>query len=259
MGTVAALAVDADADAVGAGQDGSVPHADGACVQLCRDMQRCHGVDLVKVDLRVVQKQLGALQDLFCRLDEEIDGAGELIFHLAQDLGSTHIDGAVHIVAAGVHHAGHLAAGRHVLILLNRQRVDIAAEHDRGAVAGLCALQFGVLVDMNTHLSDLGRDLFHFLSDIHHSYIPPCSVRNKQRTKIKQGSNGDQKPTQPTACSTMVLTMAAPMFIIRYLNAHLMYLGKPMPTMARQPIMGPFSGVSRLHRPSPNWKACTAT
>ena len=34
---------------------------------------------------------------------------------------------------------------------------------------------------------------------------------------------------------------------------------KLTPAMARQPIIGPFSGVSRLHRPSPNWNACTAT
>ena len=211
MRAVAALAVDADANLVGAGQNSAVANADGARVQLGRDMQRGHRVDLIEINLRVVQKQLRALENLLRRLDEEVDRAGELILHLAQNLGGAHVDGAVDVVPAGVHHAGHFAAGRHILRFLNGQRVDVAAENDRGAVSGLCAFQlkeeagfadpleavildvlldvifqqrtgvvlvhaqFGVFVDIFADSGDFRRDFRDFLSDVYHNIIPRLS------------------------------------------------------------------------------------
>ena len=208
VGTMAALAVDADVDLVCTGKDRTVAHADGPGVQLCRNMQCSNGIDLVKIDIRVVQEQLRAFHDFFRRLDEEIDGAGELVLHLTQDLCGTHIDRTMDVMAAGVHDTGHFAAGRHARIFLNGQSVDVAAEHDGRAIAGFGALQFKeqsglaypletvvsdvflyivfqqsagvvllqaqlrILVDMNTHPCDLRRDLFHFLSDIYHNIIP---------------------------------------------------------------------------------------
>ncbi len=189
---------------IGAGQDGPIPHPNGPGFNLRGAVEGGDSINLVKVNLRVVQEELGPLENLLGGLDEEIKGAGELVLAFAEDGSGPHVDGAVDIMAAGVHHTGDLGAGGHGGVLLDGQGVNIPPEDDGAAGAGLGALnlkekaslphpfqavvshilldvllqqragvvllhaQLRIFVDVVAHGGDLRGDLLHRFADVDH-------------------------------------------------------------------------------------------
>jgi hypothetical protein len=70
------------------------------------------------------------------RLEHELDGACELVLPCAQHLGSTHQHRDMRIVPAGMHRACRFGSVIETGILVQRQRIHIAAEKHGAAVAG---------------------------------------------------------------------------------------------------------------------------
>ena len=76
---------------------------------------------------------LGPAQRLLRRLEEEDVAARQILAAGRQHRGRAQQGGHVHVVAAGVHDALHLRVDGPSLVLLHRQPVDVAPQHDAAA------------------------------------------------------------------------------------------------------------------------------
>jgi hypothetical protein len=130
------------------------------------------------VHATLLDHQLGAAflaerRRLLGRLEDELDGALQLVAHRRQDLGDAHQDRDVRVVTARVHHAGFRAVPhradraleRDVGLFGDRQRVHVGAQ--RNAWSRLPTLQ---------HADDAGVGdlLLHFIES------EPLQVRGNQ-------------------------------------------------------------------------------
>ena len=107
-GAVAADAVDDQIDAVGAGHQGA--WLDDECVegQAAPEVDAEGGLWGGGGQDAICDHGLGAAQSFFGGLEDQFDAAGELVAVLAEQLGHSHADSCVAVVAAGVHDAGGL-------------------------------------------------------------------------------------------------------------------------------------------------------
>ena len=132
------LAQDVDDDAIGRGHHRARAHAHRAHRQGGIHVDADDGVHIVHHAL--LHHQLGAAvpiaaDDLFCRLEDELDPARDLILHLLEQHGRAQKHGGVRIMPAGVHHARSPGFVGNVVLLIDGQRVHIRAQGDGGAVA----------------------------------------------------------------------------------------------------------------------------
>ena len=111
----------------------SAPGADrhGADRQRRPQVQADHGVDAVH-DACLDHPGGAAGQRLLAGLEQEADLAGEVLAHAGQHRGRAEQDRRVAVVPAGVHDAGVLRCERQPGVLLDRQRVHVGADRERG-------------------------------------------------------------------------------------------------------------------------------
>ena len=93
---------------------------------------------------------VAAADGLLGRLEEQLDGTGQLLAHLLAQLGNAQQNSGMNVVTAGVHHAVVLGAVIPGTILLQGQGVDVGA--DAHHVAGLAAAD-------DTHDAGVGAGL----------------------------------------------------------------------------------------------------
>ena len=165
-----ALAVHLNGEAVGRGHFAAGAVAEVAHFGLGLDVHAEHGIHLGLVEHAFLHHELGpalhAGQRAFLGgLKDELDGAGQVGFHLAQHLGRAHEHGHVGVVAAGVHHAHGLAqvggfyfgGEGQVVVFGEGQAVHVGAQGHHGA--GLAAAQ-------NAHHAGAGHAGLHLQAQL---------------------------------------------------------------------------------------------
>ena len=115
---------------VGGGVALTVADADSSGLEPRIDVEPEDRLDARLVERAFLDHHLGAAHGLLRRLEEELDGAGEVAAPLGEEARGAEQDRGVDVVAAGVHLARHLRAVGHVLAVLERQRVDVGAQRD---------------------------------------------------------------------------------------------------------------------------------
>ena len=146
------VAADKNTKLIGAGHERTRPVTNLTRVHLRGNVQTKDGVDRWIFQTALFDHQFGAAlfadrRHFFGGLENELDGAGDLIAHPGENFGNAHQDGHVGIVAAGVHGAArhavplrsHHTLERHVCFFDHRQRIHICAQCD--ARPRLAALQ----------------------------------------------------------------------------------------------------------------------
>ena len=128
-GGVRTAAQERDLEAVGRGRERPLLGHDFAYGEAPVDVgakDGRHAVELSRLEhgLRPAAGLLGRLQH-----DQHVARGGTR----REEMGGAHRPGRVHVVPAGVHHAGVLGGEREARLLGDRQRVDVAAHRDRGA------------------------------------------------------------------------------------------------------------------------------
>ncbi len=146
---VCLLAVDLDPEGVDAGHHPARPIVHLTDRVAGRDVEAEHGINVRVLQRSLPDHQLRAAllslgRTLFRRLEEKLDGAGELVLHTRQYLGHAEENGHVRVMPAGVHDADFLAVvsracgrlERQVDLLGDRKRVHVRAEgHDAPRLA----------------------------------------------------------------------------------------------------------------------------
>ena len=135
-GAVTALADDADGEAIlrrhdGAGGDGDLAEGDAGLHMSADD-----GIGRKTGKEACIKHGLCAHDGLFRRLENKQDIACKGILCGVEHHRCAKQDGDMHIVAAGVHHAGVFGADRIIGALRHGQRIDIRT--DGNGFAGLC-------------------------------------------------------------------------------------------------------------------------
>ena len=129
-GAVTALALDLDVKVVcrrGADAGGGDHHGPGGEGHIGHHMDHQRGVHFGVFQKACFNHVFGALKNLLCRLEHQLDGALDPVLVLLQQSGRAQEHGGVHIVAAGVHPA--VFAGKvHVRLLTDGQAVHVRPE-----------------------------------------------------------------------------------------------------------------------------------
>jgi hypothetical protein len=122
------FAGDLDPEEITGRRDGAGPRHDRAERQVLDQVQAEGGIHVgVLQDALFNHLDRPAWRRFLAGLEDELDVAAQRVAALRQHARRVEQDGGVPIVAAGVHHAGNLGTVGHIVLLLDRQGVDIGA------------------------------------------------------------------------------------------------------------------------------------
>jgi hypothetical protein len=132
--TVTARATDQDADLVGVGEQRPIPNADQASVEVIPEMKSEDGFRDRITEGAIIKHRWRTARDLLGRLKDEQHVPGKRCVQATQHASRRQENRDVAIVATSVHHTSVPRGVRDLILLLDRQGIDVGTERDEAAV-----------------------------------------------------------------------------------------------------------------------------